>query len=213
MLILDYIKKFRLEKVLPVSILSYIQIKNYKKDEYILNANKEAKGIYFVVKGKVEVSSYLFNGRYVFINHLDPLEIFGDVEYLSKDKVMFDVVARQDTLVLFLPFNIIDNYLEGNPEFWKFIAIEGNTKLLRTNKSILLKANYNLRTVFANYLVQHDYEISFKSLVELSQHLNVSYRNLTRIIKEFKEEKLILKKKNLIIVLRKDIILEMTLDM
>jgi DNA-binding MarR family transcriptional regulator len=60
--------------------------------------------------------------------------------------------------------------------------------------------------------VQNGYELQFKSLVELSQHLNVSYRNLTRILKEFKEEKLIEKRKNSIIALRKDIILEMTLD-
>lgn len=48
--------------------------------------------------------------------------------------------------------------------------------------------------------------------MELSQHLNVSYRNLTRVIKEFKDEKLIEKKRNSITVLRKDIILEITLD-
>jgi len=48
--------------------------------------------------------------------------------------------------------------------------------------------------------------------VELAEHLNVSYRNLTRIIGELKEKKIIEKNKKSIIVLRKDIILEMTLE-
>lgn len=208
----NLIKKYRLEKILPVGIQQYLSIKQYKKNEYIFNSNKEVEGIYFVVMGEVEVSSYLFNGRYVFINNLDPLEIFGDVEYLSGDRAMFDVVATRHTTVIYLPFSIIDRYLLENPFFWKFIAKEGNAKLLRTNKSILLKSNYNLKTVFANYLVQNDYELRFKSLVELSQHLNVSYRNLTRVIKELKEEKIIEKGKRSIIALRRDVILEMTLD-
>lgn len=212
MKISNYVKEFRLEKVLPVSVWPYIHLKNYTKGEYILNSNKEVHAIYFIVKGEVEVSSYLFNGKYVFINNLVPLEIFGDVEYLSGDRAMFDVVATKNTTVILLSFNIVDNYLEENPYFWRFIAKEGNTKVLRTNKSILLKSNYNLKTVFAKYLVVNDYRLQFKSLMELSQHLNVSYRNLTRVIKEFKEEKLIEKKRNSITVLRKDIILEMTLD-
>lgn len=208
----NYIKKFRLEKILPTDIWKHLSLKQYRKKEYIFNSSREVKGIYFVVKGGVEVSTYLFNGRYVFINNLDPLEIFGDVEYISKEKAIFDVLAIQPTTVIYLPFEIIDRYLMENPFFWRFIAQEGSEKLLRTNKSILLKSNYNLKTVFASYLVQNEYELQFRSLVELSQHLNVSYRNLTRVIREFKEEKLIEKKKNSIIALRKDIILEMTLD-
>lgn len=208
----NYIKKFRLEKILPPDIWKHLSLKQYRKKEYIFNSNKEVRGIYLVVKGGVEVSTYLFNGRYVFINNLDPLEIFGDVEYISKEKAIFDVLAIQPTTVIYLPFEIIDRYLIENPFFWRFIAQEGSEKLLRTNKSILLKSNYNLKTVFASYLVQNEYELQFRSLVELSQHLNVSYRNLTRVIREFKEEKLIEKKKNSIIALRKDIILEMTLD-
>lgn len=208
----DYLKKFRLENILPKDILPFLIIKSYKKGEYILESNTNAKAIYFIVYGEVEVSSFLINGRYVFINNLAPLEIFGDVEFLSKDKILFDVIATTDSSVIILPFKVIEKELETNPYFWKFIAKEGNNKLLRTNRSILLKSNYNLKTVFSNYLLQNDYILKFKSLTDLATHLNVSYRNLTRVITELKEKKIIEKKKNSIIVLRKDIILEMTLD-
>lgn len=116
MKILKYIKQFHLEKILG-NILAHIHLKKYVKGEYIFNSSKEVNGIYFVVKGEVEVSSYLFNGRHLFINTLVPLEIFGDVEYLSSDRAMFDVVATKDTTVILLPFNIIDKYLSNNPYF------------------------------------------------------------------------------------------------
>ena len=125
---------------------------------------------------------------------------------------MFDVIATMETKVIIVPFRIIDKALGDNPYFWRFIAKEGNNKLLRTNRAIILKSSYDLKTVFANYLVQNGYILKFKSLVELAEHLNVSYRNLTRIIGELKEKKIIEKNKKSIVVLRKDIILEMTLE-
>lgn len=208
----NYISKFRLENVLPKNIIPLIHLKSYKKGEIILESNTYADSIYFIVHGEVEISSFLINGKYLFINNLAPLEIFGDVEFLSGDKVMFDVIATMETKVIIIPYRIIDKELGVNPYFWRFMAKEGNAKLLRTNRAILLKSNYSLRTVFANYLVQNAYTLKFKSLVDLATHLNVSYRNLNRIITELKEKKVIEKTKNSITVLRKDIILEMTLE-
>lgn len=212
MLIENYISKFRLENVLPKSIIPLISLKSYKKGEIILESGTFAGSIYFVVQGEVEVSSFLINGKYLFINNLAPLEIFGDVEFLSGDKVMFDVIATTETKIIIIPYRIIDKELGTNPYFWRFMAKEGNSKLLRTNRTIILKSNYNLRTVFANYLVQSNYELKFKSLVDLAGHLNVSYRNLNRVITELKDKKVIEKNRNSIRVLRKDIILEMTLE-
>lgn len=208
----NYISHFRLENVLPEHVLPLIYLKSYKKGQIILESGTNADSIYFIVYGEVEISNFLLNGKYMFINNLAPLEIFGDVEFLSGDKVMFDVIATMETKVIILPFRIIDKELGNNPHFWKFIAKEGNNKLLRTNRSIILKSSYDLKTVFANYLVQNSYNLKFKSLTELAEHLNVSYRNLNRILRDLKEKKIIEKTKHNITVLRKDIILEMTLE-
>ena len=208
----NYISDFRLENVLPQSIIPLIHLKSYKKGQIILESRSRAEAIFFIVHGEVEISNFLLNGKYMFINNLAPLEIFGDVEFLSGEKVMFDVIATMETKVIIVPFRIIDKELGNNPYFWRFIAKEGNNKLLRTNRAIILKSSYDLKTVFANYLVQNGYILKFKSLVELAEHLNVSYRNLTRIIGELKEKKIIEKNKKSIVVLRKDIILEMTLE-
>jgi CRP-like cAMP-binding protein len=207
----DYIKQFYLDKVFPSNIVPFLQLKSYIKGEIILEAKSIPKAVYFIVKGEVEIRNFLSSGRYMFINNLSPLEIFGDVEFLSGDSILFDVIANTDTEVIILPFNVIKKHLEENPYFWKLMAKEGNSKLLRTNKSVILKNSYDLKTIFASYLVKNTYYVEFKSLSDLAEHLNVSYRNLTRIIKEFKENGYIEKNRNSINVIRKDIILEMTL--
>ena len=92
-----------------------------------------------------------------------------------------------------LPFQIATEYLENNIYFWKFLATEGNKKLLSTNQAIFYKTTLKAKDLFIKYIEDNGGEIFFKSLDELSNRLNISYRNLTRIISHFTKEKKIIK--------------------
>ena len=179
----QYINFFNLEEILIKEIHEKLLVKHYAKGEYILEAHKGSNSIYFVVEGTVEVSCILDNGNQICLNILRPLEIFGDIEYINKKEVLFDVVAKSDVVVILLPFQIAKDYLENNLNFWKFLAIEGNKKLLNTNKAIFYKSTLKAKDIFLKYVEDSGGEITFKSLDELSGRLNISYRNLTRIIK------------------------------
>lgn len=195
-LINEYIKKFNLENILTEEIRGKLLLKHYNKGKYILESHKEANCIYFIVKGIVEVSCILDNGNQICLNILEPLEIFGDIEYINREEVLFDVIAKSDVLVITLSFNVIDEYLLNNINFWRFLAIEGNQKLLKTNRAIFYKSTLSSKEIFIKYLEDNQGEITFKSLEELSGRLNISYRNLTRIISFYSKENKILKERN-----------------
>ncbi|WP_297405062.1 Crp/Fnr family transcriptional regulator [uncultured Cetobacterium sp.] len=201
-LIDEYIKKFNLENILTKEIRGKLLLKHYNKDKYILESHKEANNIFFIVKGTVEVSCILDNGNQICLNILEPLEIFGDIEYINKEEALFDVIAKSDVLVITLSFNTINEYLLNNINFWKFLAIEGNQKLLKTNRAIFYKSTLTSKEIFIKYLEDNEGEISFKSLDELSSRLNISYRNLTRIISFYSKENFIIKDKNTIKLLK-----------
>ena len=101
-----YINFYHLDEILSKEVHEKLLIKHYKKGEYILEAHKGANSIYFIVEGTVEVSCILDNGNQICLNILRPLEIFGDIEYINKEEVLFDVVAKSDVVVLLLPFQI-----------------------------------------------------------------------------------------------------------
>ncbi|WP_319370196.1 Crp/Fnr family transcriptional regulator [uncultured Ilyobacter sp.] len=199
----NYIQKFNLEEVFPPEIRRFLKIKKYAKGEIIFNAYKPVLYIYFLVEGLVEINSIMLSGNKLFINNLFPLELIGDLEYMNNQDAMFDVVAADASTAILLPFDIAKKYLEDNPKFWRLLAIECNKKLLRTNKAIILKGSYSLKTVLANYLIKNNYEITFSSLVDLAAHLNVSYRNLSRVIKTLSEEGVIKKDRKKIITLKR----------
>ena len=197
----QYINFFNLDDILIKEVHEKLLIKHYKKGEYILEANKGTNSIYFIVEGTVEVSCILDNGNQICLNILRPLEIFGDIEYINKEEVLFDVVAKSDVIVILLPFQLAKDYLEDNINFWRFLAIEGNKKLLNTNRAIFYKSTLKAKDIFIKYLEDNGGEITFKSLDELSGRLNISYRNLTRIIKFYINKGTIVKDRNFIKIL------------
>lgn len=198
-----YIEKFSLNNILPENVRERLILKHFNKDEYILEAHKNSSNIYFVVEGTVEVSYILDNGNQICLNVLEPLEIFGDVEYVNREKVVFDVIAKSKVCVILLPFQIANDFLADNIEFWRFLAIEGNKKLLNTNKAIFYKSTLKAKDIFLKYIKDHNGKIKFKSLDELSSILNISYRNLTRIILQCKNDNLIIKTRNSISFIKK----------
>lgn len=194
----QYINFYNLDDILIKEVHEKLLVKHYKKGEYILEAHKKIKNIYFIVEGTVEVSYILDNGNQICLNILRPLEIFGDIEYINNEEVLFDVVAKSDVVVILLPFQLAKDCLEKNVNFWKFLAIEGNKKLLNTNRAIFYKGTLKAKDIFMKYLKDNGGEITFKSLDELSSRLNISYRNLTRVIKFYTDKGTISKNKNVI---------------
>ncbi|MGL6025267.1 MAG: Crp/Fnr family transcriptional regulator [Cetobacterium sp.] len=200
--ILKYIKVFNLEKILNKSVEDKLLMKKYRKDEYILESNKTANSIYFVVEGTVEISCILDNGNQVCLNVLKPFEIFGDIEFINNEEILFDVIARTDVTVILLPFTAAKDFLNNNIYFWKFLAIEGNKKLLNTNRAIFYKSTLKAKEIFIKHIEDNDGYITFKSLDELSSRLNISYRNLTRIISFYSKNNTILKERTSITLLK-----------
>jgi len=209
----DFITDYHLEDILTNEVIPYLKLRSYKKDELILNAHEPVKNIYFLVEGTVEVSSMMLSGNKIFANYLFPLEIFGDLEYVNKNMARFDVLAAEPSLCIMLPFPVIEQYLKTSYHFWKLLAIEGNTKLLRTNKATILKGTYSLKTVLSNYIIKSGYSITFNSMAELTLQFNVSYRNLSRVIKELAEEGVIKKERKRITTLDKEKLEEYSADL
>lgn len=208
MTIKNEILKNNLNKILPENIWDKLNISFYKKGNFILEADCKVKNIYLILEGKVEISYILNNGNRIFINSLDPLEIFGDIEFVNGSEVLYDVVAIDKTKILLISFEVAEKYLKDNFYFWKFLAKEGNKKLLKTNKAILLKNTLPLKLLLIQHLVKNNYEIKFENLNDLAAELNVSYRNLTRNIKFLVENNIIGKERKKITVIDKKRLLE-----
>ena len=192
-----YIDKYKLGDILPPEIMTYISIKTYKKNSLILEADKTIENLYFLLEGKIEVNSILENGKHIIIDELFPFSVFGDIEYVAGIyDTLQNLISKEQTKVLSVPFSVLDSKLSNNVHFWKKMAIESADKLIRTNYSVLKRLNNKLEDIIVDLLIENNNEFTFLSLDAFSKTLNVSYRNLTRVLKKLTEDNIIKKKKN-----------------
>jgi len=195
-IITKFLEEYKLTSLFREDELHLFKVREYIKGENIVNAQEEVDHIYFIINGGVDIYSFLSTGKSIFINKLYPSDIFGDVEYFGKIPMMFDVIANNNTTIMSLSFDFLKKQLNNNSDFWKFLGKNATEKLLKTNQAILLKEGLNLKNILAIQLVKNNHIINFKTLNELSTELNVSYRNLTRVIKFFTNSNIIEKSKN-----------------
>lgn len=192
-----YIDKFKLGDILPPLIMPYISIKTYKKNSLILEAGKQIKNLYFLLEGKIEVNSILENGTHIIIDELLPFTVFGDIEYVAGIyDTLQNLISKEQTKVLLVSYDVLDEKLSDNVSFWKKMAIESADKLIRTNYSVLKKLNNKLEDIIIDLLIENNNEFVFSSLDAFSKTLNVSYRNLTRVLRKLTNENIIIKEKN-----------------
>ncbi len=203
-----FVNQYNLNHLFPKETYHLFHLQNYKKGEIIVSAQEEVTQLYFVVSGGVDIHSFLQSGRSIFINKLAPSEIFGDVEYFGQIPMLFDVISNTDSTIMSIPFKALEKSVGTNFLLWKFLGITSTKKLLKTNKAILLKESFNLKNILASYIVKNNFEIYFNSLNELAEELNVSYRNLTRVIKFFCDKNIIIKKRKSIATLSKEEIIK-----
>lgn len=194
-----YLTQFNITHIFTKNLYPKFILKKYRKGEYLMESGKKTSFIFFLVNGSVEVTYMKNNGNSIQLNYLKPFEIFGDIEYVNKGNVLYDVIATSsEVTVLLLSFKNIDKYCSENVEFWKFLTIQGNKKLLYTNKTIFQKTTLNATQRFLNFLEEHNNIIHFNSLNEIAETLNVSYRTLTRIISSLSKAEIIEKSRHTI---------------
>ena len=200
-----YIDKYGLSSILPPSIMSDINIKVYKKNTLLYEAGAPVDNLCFLAEGKIEVNSTLENGNHHIIDELYPPAVFCDIEYVARIKTILQnlVTKENNTKILTIPFSILDAKLSGNVHFWKKMAVESADKLIKTNYSVLKKLNNKLEDIIVDILIENNYEYHFKSLEALSKNLNVSYRNLTRVLKKLSDKGIIKREKKRIIYIRR----------
>ena len=200
-----YIDKFNLSSILPPSVMSDINIKVYKKNTLLYEVGDPVDNLCFLVEGKIEVNNILENGNHQIIDELYPPAVFCDIEYVARIKLILQnlITKENNTKIMIIPFSILDAKLSGNVHFWKKMAVESADKLIKTNYSVLKKLNNKLEDIIMDILIENNYEYHFNSLETFSKNLNVSYRNLTRVLKKLSDNGIIKREKNRIIYIRR----------
>jgi CRP-like cAMP-binding protein len=124
------------------------------------------------------------------------------------------VETQTDVRYIKVPFSYIDKEYKDDSKFLYNILVQTSAKILLTQEQISINLMHSLDTRFSSYVLSlvedgNDYAI-IPSLVDIANHLGTSYRHLTRTIKKLSNKGAIMKTKNEIKLLNKELLLEIS---
>src|SRR5690242_15116664 len=77
--------------------------RNYEAGKRIISRNAQDRDVYFLVSGKVRITTYSHGGRQVTFRDIATGEIFGEVAALDEKPRTADVIALEAALIATLP--------------------------------------------------------------------------------------------------------------
>jgi CRP/FNR family transcriptional regulator/CRP/FNR family cyclic AMP-dependent transcriptional regulator len=91
-------------------------IRDYRRGTYLFHQHDEAPSVYFLWKGRVEISSTSVTGHRQLHTTLEPAQFFGELGVLGDMHRTATAVALEDTVVCVIPGEAFVDFLSAHPE-------------------------------------------------------------------------------------------------
>jgi CRP/FNR family transcriptional regulator, putaive post-exponential-phase nitrogen-starvation regulator len=199
--ILSYVQKYKINYFLSPELMDMLVLTCFKSGEYIIKNDEEMRNVYLFVEGKAKVYYSLTNGKSLLARFYTPFEFIGDVELFNYDRYICSMKALTPVKCLALSINLIKKNIETNSKLLVYICQSLGRKLARFNETSAVNLMVPLNQRLAEYFIaifdedplskQLVKEIQTENLSELADLLGTSYRQLTRVIKQFKDDNII----------------------
>lgn len=207
-LLTSYIETYSLNSIFKEKILGYMELFKFDKGELICTKDSEIEYMYFLVEGKIKVSTLHDNGKSILLRFNKPLSIFGDIEFLTDYKVQCNAEAQSQALLIGIKMDILRTYAYEDTKFLQFIIKNLSEKLYVISNSTSINLSYNLENRLASYIISiiddennlTNKEVDFSKPTEIASLLGTSYRHLNRVIQELVSKGIIEKNKKIVTV-------------
>jgi len=95
-------------------ILSSCEVRNYKKDDVIVNEGEKGDSIFFIISGEVGVFKK-GESEHIWLNTLRDGEFFGEFAFFSRQPRQASVIVTQDSEVLGMKRDVLEKISEKYP--------------------------------------------------------------------------------------------------
>ncbi|MCT8978814.1 cyclic nucleotide-binding domain-containing protein [Clostridium sp. CX1] len=204
----QYIEEFELNSIFEKDMIEHMELFCFSKGDMICTKDNYVNYVYFLVEGKIKVYTLHDNGKSILLRFSNPLSILGDVELLSDYKGLCNVESVTETFLIGIEIVKLKKYAYNDTKFLRFVIKNLSYKLYNTSNATSINLLYPLESRFASYLLSISGEGSSSSgddirtskLTEIANLLGTSYRHLNRIINEFVNKDIIIRKRGTIII-------------
>lgn len=205
----QYIRLHRFEEVFNIEETPF-KIMELNEGEVLMNEGEELNELYYLVAGRVKVTSSVHTGKFLLLRFNHPLTILGDLELIRDIPVQSQVTAVIDSIIMTLPFDYIRKNEMDNPAFLKQMLKHISYKLQTSTIASRVNLLESVESRFASFLLStvssepdNDFgqELQTMRIAEIADLLGTSHRHLNRVVKKLSERSIIAREKNHLIIL------------
>ncbi|MFO8001571.1 MAG: Crp/Fnr family transcriptional regulator [Marinilabilia sp.] len=173
---------------------------SYKRGTVIYNEGSRINGSYIVVSGVLKVYKTGFDGKEQIIRFAKEGDLIGFRSIVSDELACSTARVIQDTVLCYMPGDVITKFIKGNPEFAMSLMRLTCRELGESNKFLTDIAQKTVRERLAEVLLllmdtfdldeDHTLQISL-TREELANMVGTATESVIRLLSEFKSDNLI----------------------
>lgn len=160
----------------------------FKKDGNIYKINSQLTCCYFILSGIVKIYIDHDNGRRSILDFARCNDWLGELSLFCKEIDIKENQVLQDVECLEFDLNELRKLCKEDASISYYFASYISSKLLSRSYRMSESLNYSLNKRLAKFILQYQqngrYEIPH---TEVSEYLNVSYRHVLYVMKQFRE--------------------------
>lgn len=192
----EFIEKMAVHDILEPEILNSLELCEYEKDEIVLESGEDLEYYYFFLEGKLKVFQQQQNGRNLLIQFYTKFDTLGDVELIESLKVTCTVSAVVTSYLFRVEASMMKRYVENNIPYLKYIISGLSKKMRYANENDAYNLLNPVKNRLASYIMWHlsdgsEHVILSETLVEISEFIGTTYRQLHRAFIQLEEEGII----------------------
>lgn len=156
---IEYLKKIHIfEDLSPEElreVAKYIQVRNYRRNEYIFFEEEAEPGIYILVEGLVKLIKETSEGKSIIVRLVFPGEVFGWIEWgKNVPKFKYTAMAALDSTLLYLSNRDFINLAIKYPAIAIKITCDATYNLLQTYEVLKSIASGKVEERIAKLLLE-----------------------------------------------------------
>ena len=168
---------------------SKLKIVEVKKDETLFFEDEQCKFVGLIIKGRIQIVSFLEDGREVVYNDLTSGEMFGNnLIFSSQQTYRGDVIAKENTTLYLISKEELLDIFKTNEKFleaYLFMQAESGKQM---NLRIKLLTFINAKDRFLYYLQINHSKLTYKTIADLARTLYLSREVLSRLIHSLEKD-------------------------
>ncbi len=169
-------------------LISISHLKTFKKDNILFYKGDTPNYMYLLLDGSINIYKHNIRGNEVILKKVNKTSLIAELANLEELPSPSNCITKEDSRILVIDYKKFKDYFLTNPEFLFLFVKSLTQKLIKFEEILSRHIALNANAKVAKYIYENEKKFNEYSKVNIAKILNITPETLSRIIKKFKNE-------------------------